>query len=76
MQGAELVIFSEYCVQGIVSDAPHLIFEDGEVHTDISQLALDYKIDIAIGTLVERVEEAVADDNTGENKVYNTCVIH
>ena len=74
---ANIAIFPEYYVQGIVSDAPHLIFKDGEVHTDVSQLAVNYKIDVVIGTLVERVAEMATHEETiRDHKVYNTCATY
>jgi len=83
-QGGNLAIFPEYFVQGIVADAPHKIFDEGDWEQHVSGLARKYGMDICIGTFVEKVVDR--DEGEGENveeggengkggeKTYNTYV--
>jgi predicted amidohydrolase len=56
-QGADVVVFPEYALQGIVAQHQHLVGDEGEWLEPMQKLAVRYKIDIVPGTIVERGPE-------------------
>jgi len=76
--GADLAIFPEYFVQGIVADAEHKIFDEGEWEEHVSGIAKEHGLDICVGTFVERVREKDGGEDGGggggvKEKKYNTA---
>lgn len=69
-QGADLAIFPEYFVQGIVKDAPHKVVDEGEWQQHVSKLAVTYGMDICIGTFVEKVQLRDGEERTHNNAYY------
>lgn len=72
---ADIIIFPEFYVQGVLADAPEKVFtsEDGDAKQQFADLAKVYGVDIVIGTLVEKVEEHDEPKNAREQKTYNTA---
>lgn len=69
-QGADLAIFPEYFVQGIVKDAPHKVVDEGEWEHHVSKLAVTYNMDICIGTFVEKVQRPGDEEERTHNNAY------
>ena len=74
-EGADIIIFPEFYVQGVLADAPEKVFtsEDGDAKQQFAALAKEFGIDIVIGTLVEKVQEHDERSNIREQKTYNTA---
>jgi predicted amidohydrolase len=69
-QGANLAIFPEYFIQGIVADSPHKIFDEGQWEDHVSNLAKSNNMDICIGTFVEKVQVRGAEEKTFNTAYY------
>lgn len=68
---AQLVIFPEFFVQGVLADSPEKVFSDGSARDDLAALAKEHDIDICIGTLVESHDQHSEAANAREKKPFN-----
>jgi predicted amidohydrolase len=69
-RGADLVVFPEYALQGIIAQHQHLAEDEGEWLKPLQQLAAKNKIDIVPGTIVERGPEISRPSRPLHNVAY------
>ncbi|KAI9609607.1 hypothetical protein H4Q26_007567 [Puccinia striiformis f. sp. tritici PST-130] len=62
---ADLIIFPEYFMTGLIDNDLHLADKEFKWIKEFQNLAIRYKIDILPGTIVEQEEE--------EGKLFNSC---
>lgn len=53
-QGADLIVFPEYFLTGIIAEHLHLAYDEGHWVEVLRDLARKYAIDIVAGTIVEK----------------------
>ena len=68
---ANLIIFPEFYVQGVIADSPEKVL-DGSARDDFAALAKENDIDIVIGTLVEERAANSHGQDVREQKPFNT----
>ena len=70
---ADIIMFPEFYVQGVLSESPEKVFTDGTAREELAALAKEYNIDVVVGTLVEKVAvPAEHDESIREHKTFNT----
>lgn len=74
-QKADLIVFPEYFITGVIADHLHLASEEGQWLDEIKKLAVEHQIDIVAGSIVEKLSPEVGVEDPDPSKpeiLYNT----
>ncbi|KAH9810655.1 carbon-nitrogen hydrolase [Melampsora americana] len=75
-QKADLIVFPEYFITGVIAHHLHLASEEGKWLDEIKKLAVEHQIDIVAGSIVEKLSPEVKVEESDLSKpeaLYNTA---